>query len=455
MHIPRHPWIVPESPNMQALMSDIMNARVPELLISGPRNCGKSWIISQCELSLVERYPGIQIINLRSQMSDMGGLLNQWDNYLLKYGLDDKRNPFSFHSSTKAEPRTHISFDNGSKILFAGMDKPNKALGTAVDLAFYNEVQLEFNQKHWSAILGAMEGGRAGNWGNRKYLAIADMNPSHKKFWAYLRAHPADEKKVPAMKHYRVRHIDHPHFYVWSQKKWTHKGRETVDGLDRAYIPGTFDHMRNVLGEFCAAEGLVYPQFIPEKHNVPIHRDEISEHATWRLSTDFGNIGSTGFYAESGDQHIRFKEIYRQGLSINDIVAKIEVIQQKYRIPEIECVFADHEHNGRQVMREAGFNVRNADKTISKKDRIDIVRNALVNERIKFNSNSLDEPDPKLAINCLVDELLALAYKPEERQTGSKNDDLPDPECQDHAADDLEYYCVGTMTALELPPFLL
>ena len=129
MKIPRKPWIYPESPNIVALMKDIMNANVPEILVSGPRNCGKSWIISQCELTLAELYPGIQILNLRHEMSAMGALLSQWDNYILEYGLDDKRNPFTFHSSTKKEPRTHILCENGSKILFAGMDKPTRHLG--------------------------------------------------------------------------------------------------------------------------------------------------------------------------------------------------------------------------------------------------------------------------------------------------------------------------------------
>ena len=76
MQISRKPWVMPESPNMLALMSDIMNARVPEILVSGPRNSGKSWTISQCELSLAEMYPGIQILNLRSEMNAMGGLLS-------------------------------------------------------------------------------------------------------------------------------------------------------------------------------------------------------------------------------------------------------------------------------------------------------------------------------------------------------------------------------------------
>ena len=456
MHIPRHPWIYPESPNMRALMGDIMNARVPEILVSGPRNCGKSWVIGQCELSLCEMYAGIQILNVRHEMSAMGALLNQWDNYILKYGLVDDRNPFTFHSSTKEEPRTHIKFDNGSKIIFAGMDKPNKALGTAIDLVWYNEIQLEERQEHWSAILGAMEGGRAGNWPGGKYLAIADMNPTHKKFWAYLRANPIDEAETPAMKHYRIQHIDHPMFFSWQHEKWTYKGKDTVDGLDRAYVVGSFDWLRNRKGEFCNAEGAVFPQFDPERHNIPVERGHIPDSATWNLSTDFGKISSTSFYAKTDDRHIRFKEIYRKGISINEIVEKIKGMQEKYNIPDIECIHADHEHNGRAVLQEAGFHVIPADKTVSIKDGIEIMRHAFTNDRLILNKNSLDEPDQTLAINCGADELLALSYKPEDKMTGSKSDDLPDPKCQDHAVDEKRYHCVAEMArpTIDLPAIL-
>ena len=127
-----------------------------------------------------------------------------------------------------------------------------------------------------------------------------------------------------------------------------------------------------------------------------------------------------------------------------------------YRIPSIQCVFADHEHNGRKILRDTGFHVIEADKSVSIKDGIDVVRHALINDKILFNANSLDEPDPHLSIKCAADELPALSYKPPERLTGGKSDDIPDPQCQDHAADDVRYYCVGTMLkkTMDLPPIL-
>ena len=128
-------------------------------------------------------------------------------------------------------------------------------------------------------------------------------------------------------------------------------------------------------------------------------------------------------------------------------------IEQKYNIKNIQCVYADHEHNGRTVLRDHGYHVIPTDKTISVKDSIDIVRTALINGNLIFNSESNEFPDPQLNINCGADAMLALCYKPPERMTGSKSDDLPDPKCFDHPPDEIRYYCVNTMTYQSLPDF--
>lgn len=454
MHIPRHPWIMPESPNMLSLMSDIMNAKVPEILVSGPRNCGKSWIIGQCELSLAEMYPGIQILNLRSEMNAMGGLLSQWDQDILRYGLDDSRNPFTFHNSTKKEPRTHIQCDNGSKILFAGMDKPNKALGTAVDFAYYNEVQLEHNETHWSAILGAMEGGRAGNWGDGKHLAIADMNPTTEYFWAYLRAHPEDENAVPEMKHYYVRHIDHPQFYVWALQQWTNKGIRTTDGLDRAYKIGTFDHRRNVLGEFCAAEGLVYTEYTPEKHRRKVSWEEVRYADEWHWAVDFGGDApmAAGLIAKrSGLPYIIFKEIYSskcdgRPMIVQDLIRQMREIEATYGISEhdiTKCV-TDHYTENHEQLSRAGYPVILAKKDIV--SGIQVAKKLLRNDEIILNEDSLWEVDHTLdsAVNCMHREFLGYAYRAPHERKHDISDEKP-KKGRDHAMDWFRYWAKEEM----------
>lgn len=453
MHIPRKPWIMPESPNMLALMSDVMNARVPEILVSGPRNCGKSWILSQCELSLAEMYPGIQILNLRSEMNAMGALLSQWDNDILKYGLDDKRNPFTFHNSTKKEPRTHIQCDNGSKILFAGMDKPNKALGTAVDFAWYNEVQLEENEMHWSAILGAMEGGRAGNWPGRKHLAIADMNPREDFFWAYLRAHPENETDEAAMKHYWVTHKDHPLFYVWPRQQWTHKGKDTTDGLDRAYTIGTFDHRRNVLGEFCAAEGIVFSMYKPEIHEVEMSRDDFGSETEWQMAIDHGGTSPFAIIVtgQTGNTFRTFKEIAMSDCTIDEVIAKTDALLARYRIPkpDIQNMFADTNVPGfNKALREAGYPVREADKDVIAG--VSEVQTVIGDNRFKINKNSLDERDPSYdGPQGFKEEVRVYVYLSKEEQKRAAKPNHPIPK-NNHWCDALRYKLYGLKTTVSI-----
>jgi len=446
---------MPESPNMVSLMSDIMNAKVPEILVSGPRNCSKSWTISECELSLCELYPGIQIANIRKYNEDLGGLLNQWDNYILEYGLDDKRNPFTFHERTKAEPRKHIRFDNGSRIFFLGMDKPNKALGSALDFAYYNEVQLEDNPEHWQAILGAMEGGRAGNWPGGKHLAIADMNPTHKQFWAYLRANPEDENEVPAMKHYRISHIDHPQFYVWSLQQWTNKGKNTTDGLKRAYgPPESFDYRRNVLGEFCNTEGAVYPEFVPKKHRRKVEWEEVRYADEWHWAVDFGGDApmAAGLIAKrSGLPYVIFKEIYSskcdgRPMIVEDLIRQMREIEGFYGISSYDitkCV-TDHLTENHEQLSRAGYPVILGKKDI--RSGIQVVKKLLRGDQIILNEDSLWEVDHSLgsAAKCFFDEILKYAYRREHERKHDDSDEKP-KKGEDHAMDWFRYWAKEEM----------
>ena len=451
MRIPVNDYIVPTSPNMLELMDAILNCRYNEILVSGPRECAKTYTIWQCLLTLHELIPNLQTRIARLEFSTMGALFTQLDTKILKYGLDDDRNPFEFKSRSKFEPFTHILFDNNSKMSFAGMDQGDKVLGGEFDIFWYNECQREENIDKWTKASGAMTDGRAGNWGQGRYLMIGDMNPTHKRQCFYVRAE--DENK---MKHFRIKHQDHPLFFDWASKKWLQKGLDVRNGLKEAHTEGTFEYMRMVDGEFCNAEGAVFPQFSYKKHVKPIERGEIPDTATWRVAVDFGNNSSVGYYAETPDYHIRFKEIVRQGDGINTTAEKMKALEKKYNIPEVQCIYADHEHNGRDVLStDFGYHVIPTNKQISVKDGIDIVRQILVDKRLVFNANSLDDPDPQLNINCGADAMLALHYKTPEKMTGSKQDDLPDPKCFDHPTDEIRYYCVNAMYQVQLPSFLL
>ena len=431
---------MPDSPKVLAAMGAIMSGAFPEMLISGPRNCGKSFPINHCLFGLHEINPGFQSQVVRLEMKTMDKVYSQLNNKVLYYGLDDKRNPFEFKHSSKSDPRPHILFDNGGKMAFAGMDNSEKALGGEMDLCYYNEVHREHRQSHWSDLLGCMEGGRAGNWGG-KSMMLGDANPGPKKHWLLQR------EKENKLTHYQFRHTDHRLFYSHAAKKWTQQGIDTVRGLKRAYPYGSYEYLRMVLGIWCAATGMVYTQFT-EKDNVKsVKRDEISVDAKWSISCDYGRVNAVGVYSRHDGKSILFKEIYRKDESVNVICERINDIKTKYKIDKFKSGVGDHEFNGKQIMKDAGLPIKPANKTVSVKDGIELVRKEFDNNTLIINKHSLEDPDPKLTdgINCSVDELMALRYKEEAKMTGSRTDDLPDQSCKDHAADHIRYHIVDSV----------
>ena len=389
-------------------------------------------------LWLHQKIPGLQSRVARSEASTIKSTIIDTLEELLAYPFGDKRNPFTLYGGPNRPE--HILFDNGGKMLFGGMDnQADKLLGAGADVFFYNQIERELQIENFQKIMGCMAGGRKGNLidrdGNRSFLFIGDANPSFKKHWFY--------QMKDTIAWYDITHQDHPLFFDWQNGVETDHGKRTVDDLLATHPPG---HMRQrmVFGEWCNPEGAVYPQYDPNVHDKDIQRDDISANAKWRYSCDWGGINAIGLYAEDGGKHYLFKEIYRKGISVQDCIAKMRALESRYRIPKITDCFVDHEIDNRFQMQEAGYPYTLAPKT-DKAGCIEDVRYALANKLIYFNKLSLDEPDLELRgkPQRLTDEIERLAYKDDDKMTGTKSDDLPAKEHPDHAADHLQYYVVG------------
>jgi len=441
MRIPMRPMLPIQDPHV----IEGLRSKAHEKLFSGPRNCIKTTTCLTYAFSRHEAYDNFQSEILRTELKTMGAVYDTINNNILRYPLGDRRNPFVFKASSKDEPRPHILFANGGKMVFAGMDNSEKALGSEMDLVIYSQGEREHRMQHISDILGCMEGGRAGNWilkdGSKHHCLIIDANPSHKKHILMQRVESG------AMEWYQFTHKTHPLFYDWNRLEYTQEGLGTIEGLKRAY-PAGYMRDRMVYGLWTNPTGMVYPQFIEKIHNIPIARDDISTDALWHLSCDYGRINAVGIYAQSGDKNILFKEIYRKDVAVPQICERINALKSTYTIPKFSGGVGDHEFNGKQIMIDAGLPIRPVDKKVSVKDGIELVKNDLTNENLLFNRNSLDEPDPELqgGIHCTADEFLSLHYRDEDKQTGSSRDDLPDPECPDHGADHVRYRVVTAKT---------
>ncbi len=83
---------------------------------------------------------------------------------------------------------------------------------------------------------------------------------------------------------------------------------EFVKNLKKEYF-GTVYYDRFILGNWAAADGLVYPMFSPEKHIVSTNDDGIGE---YYISIDYGtnNPTSMGLWKKTGKNAERIKEFY-------------------------------------------------------------------------------------------------------------------------------------------------
>ena len=114
---------------------DLITSKSNQVLVDGPRNCSKTVLLLAYDIAQHERHDNFQSMIIKTEMKTMGTVFDTYNDDLLKYGLDNPRNPFEFKNSSKQEPRPHILYDNGGKTVFAGFDNPDKVLGGQVRLS--------------------------------------------------------------------------------------------------------------------------------------------------------------------------------------------------------------------------------------------------------------------------------------------------------------------------------
>ena len=170
-----------------------------------------------------------------------------------------------------------------------------------------------------------------------------------------------------------------------------------------------------------------------------------------------GHNVAAGLYVKvNAQEHYLFKEIYRKHESLNEVIDKMRAIERLYNIPRIENLICDHEGTSVNLVKEAGYNCELTDKREGVASSIEVIRYALANGIIKFNINSLDDPEPLLVGRSrrLTQEVSMIEYKQDDKMTGSKEDDLPSNDFPRHAIDHLRYYSVYNISRTPIEPSL-
>ena len=453
-------------PTQSPRVLDLWRADDTELCVDGPVGCTKTVQIMLKILALHEQYPNFQSLVVRSEAKTLHTtIIPQLFTKIFRYHVKSKRNPFRLYGGENRA--AHLDFDNGGRMVFGGMDDSGKILGSEYDLIFYNQCERERHQKNWEDLIGRGLEGRAGNWPHPEYgysrprfQIIADANPSAPSHWLKAR------EVMKQIRFISFKHEDNPLYYY--DDAWTERGLRTRAELERRYTGYMRD--RYVYGIWRAAEGIVYPMFKPEvevdviggKKRMPhhvryVHRNEIGSNWQWYMSIDYGNVRAMccQLWAASPDRkkHIMYREIYRTKLTPKRFIPLIEDMCKDVGVKP-KAVFTDHDASHNQDMRDAGFNVKEAEKNVI--DGVALVKDWLAKEyddksllhpepAVVFHSNALfHHPDPELfgRPQTTVAEFPLYSYKEEGDRKGDETDEKPIKRW-DEGVDATRYYLKG------------
>jgi PBSX family phage terminase large subunit len=306
--------------------------------------------------------------------------------------LDDLRIPYEHVKSENT-----ITFPSGHKILCRSLEDPDKARGPNLDYAWIDEAGY-VAAKGWQIVKGRVRVG---------------VNPQ-----AWLTSTPKGRNWIweEWERDGTGNEFDqtHPLFRVR-----TEENPELPDGFAESLgYSGTFA-AQELGGEFVAFEGLVYPGFNRGKHVKTI---DCTDWATV-LGLDIGtrNPTSLGTYRYAGDRLHKERELYRRGMSSDQI---LDAVEAEYARTNAQYVVIDPSGAGMILsLQQRGVRCRKG------------VNDVLIG--ISTVTSALNDftVDPS-CVNTIAE---AESYRYPDGKRG--NTDSPVKE-NDHAMDELRYVCM-------------
>ena len=378
---------------------------------------------------------------------------------ILKYGLDDVRNPFDCDNGVIRTNELH--FKNGGIMRFRGLDKGESRLGQSADIVYVNQAE-QITLRNLSLAASRLRAGKQKSNGKIFNQMILDCNPAGPKHWIL---NLCKERKLDLITFWLT---DNPYYYNHETKEWSEAGKNYHDFL-KTFLFGA-EYERGFLGKWVAAEGRVY--HFDEK----IHADTYSWDAipdTWTIITarDFGATVSSPFvhvaFAVSPDRtsvmELPDSQIYKANLDINDAAQMIKEIEKNIfeHLGERELVrVSDTAGSDQLVLKNAGLEAIPGHKDVL--DGIGVVRKFLREKKIivlKPPYSLFHGTDDLLIGKCQegFDEWNEYVHKTQEQQ--DRNPDTADhpQKGSDHYLDCVRYMLMlvdaGTFRMSEIQTF--
>ena len=378
--------------------------------------------------------PNLVTFICRKKKVDMRkSIIDQWENEILPYPPNDPRNPCKPYGGHN--PSAYI-WKNGGVTYCFGIQEVTGMPGAQFDAGYVCQAE-QLTESDWEYL--AHRCGRAGNWLTPDGVRLGQIwgcaNPDVGFHWIPQRVESGDTVMFNVSFRDNILMYQDGAFTPFGSARTEHLGK-TLTGIR---------YRRLFLGEWCSAEGLIFPEFDPDKHVIDKLPDDILD---WNIyqGIDYGH--SAAFvcawvaHNPETDEMIGFQEWRYSNMDINDHIAAIFKHSEGMHI---NLRVSDHDSQMNHQLNKAGLGTENADKEAGSVLRgLDFIRLRLKNGTLKFYKDMLIKRDPILqernAPKDGIAELALYRHIPIEKHIGdSKVDDMPMKGQSDHYIDCIRY----------------
>lgn len=282
---------------------DFYLATDADVIAVGPAGTGKTLAMCWSLHHVALQVPGVRQLLARAVLEDLKtGALATYTNH-----VQPKLDGVVPFGGNRFYPGA-FQYPNGSVIHVVGLDKPGKVMSSEYDRIAVNEAT-EIDERTWQTLKTRLRNGVLAY-----QQIIGDCNPAGPRHWLNVRCNAGTTRRI------QTTHRDNPAYWDVATGDWTPMGRSYVE-TTLAGLTGV-QRKRLYEGVWAAAEGIVYPEFVPEM----IREQDVTGWTTY-LAADIGSrnptcIG-TGHVAGDGRVHIS-REVYRRNMTATEIVQAIK-----------------------------------------------------------------------------------------------------------------------------------
>lgn len=294
---------------------DLLLNKSPEILIEGPAGTGKSRTCLEKIYILCVKYPNIRVLITRKTYKSITQSVRvTFESKVMTTGAERVK----FNQLSQ-----EYRFSNGSKIILAGMNEPDRIKSAEYDIIYVNEAT-ELTEVDYEILTTRVRNGQM-----PYQQIIADCNPDAPNHWLNKRA---ESGKMVRLK---SRHEDNPSV--------------TPEYLQRLDDLTGVRKLRLRDGLWVAAEGLIYNEWDESKHL--INRFKPPREWPRYISIDFGftNPFVCQWWAVDPKDNCAYlyREIYMTRQLVEDMAHKIHELSSG---ETFQALITDHDAEDRATL---------------------------------------------------------------------------------------------------------